>query len=84
MDGRMTEQQKLIKKLEFIITQSLLAEEWKGALKDAVSEIRKRIPVPAELEGGGRTWWEVCGDCHGIINQADNYCKHCGRPVAWE
>ena len=43
----------------------------------------KEEEIPAELEGGGSTWWMVCGDCHGTIETNDRYCKHCGRKVRW-
>ena len=39
-------------------------------------------PVPYEVEGGGSTWWYVCGECHGNVDGWDNYCKHCGRKIA--
>ena len=38
-------------------------------------------PVNAEVEGGGSSWWCVCGECHGIIDFKDSYCKHCGRKI---
>lgn len=41
-------------------------------------------PVPAEIEGGGSTWWYVCGECHGSINCDDSYCRHCGRKIKHE
>ena len=41
-------------------------------------------PEQAELEGGGHTWWYVCGDCHGAIDNKDSYCRHCGRKVKWD
>ncbi|MBP5726637.1 MAG: hypothetical protein J6Y48_06130 [Clostridia bacterium] len=41
-------------------------------------------PAEVEMEGGGSSWWYVCGDCHGAIDKWDNYCKHCGRPVKKE
>ena len=37
--------------------------------------------VEAELEGGGSFWWHVCGDCHGTIDENDEYCRHCGRRI---
>jgi len=46
---------------------------------DAVAEHFK--PVQIELEGGGTTWWHVCEDCHGAIDENDLFCRHCGRPV---
>ena len=41
-------------------------------------------PVPAELEGGGCSWWYVCGECHGEIDWKDKICPHCKTPVKWE
>ena len=41
-------------------------------------------PVPSEIEGGGHTWWYVCGDCHGSLDPSDSYCKHCGRKIKHE
>lgn len=38
-------------------------------------------PVDIELEGGGSTWWYVCGECHGTIDERDAYCRHCGRKL---
>ena len=41
-------------------------------------------PESAEIEGGGSTWFYVCGECHGAIDSWDNYCKHCGRKIKHE
>ena len=41
-------------------------------------------PAEAEIEGGGSSWFYVCGDCHGIIDWKDAYCHHCGRKVKWD
>lgn len=46
-------------------------------------DFKEEEAVPAELEGGGTTWWMVCGDCHGAIDTNDRYCKHCGVKVKW-
>lgn len=40
--------------------------------------------VPAELEGGGYSWWWVCGDCHGTIRYGEKICRHCGVKVEWD
>lgn len=47
-----------------------------------MSEERK--PVEAELEGGGTTWWYVCGECHGAVNYLADICPHCKAIVSWE
>ena len=41
-------------------------------------------PVPPDMEGGGFSWYPVCGACHGVIGDMDSYCKHCGTPVLKE
>lgn len=38
-------------------------------------------PVEPEMEGGGSSWWMVCGACHGEIDPSDRYCRHCGRGI---
>ena len=52
--------------------------------EDALELLKELDPVETELEGGGYNWWHVCGDCHGAIDQNDNYCKHCGRRIKHE
>lgn len=47
-----------------------------------MSEERK--PVEAELEGGGTTWWYVCGECHGAVNYLADICPHCKTRLTWE
>ena len=37
----------------------------------------------AEIEGGGTSWWFVCGECHTAIDNKDNYCRECGRKIVW-
>ena len=46
-------------------------------------DFKEEEATPAEMEGGGSTWWIVCGACHGAIDTNDHYCKHCGRKVRW-
>lgn len=40
-------------------------------------------PVEAEREGGGSSWWYVCGECHVEISSFDVFCKGCGRRIRW-
>ena len=46
--------------------------------------LKELYPVEPELEGGGSTWWHVCGECHGAIDASDRYCRHCGRRIKHE
>lgn len=58
-----------------------------GPFIEMLKEARDLIqedPAPAEVEGGGSSWWWVCGDCHGTIDRGDIYCRHCGRKIKWE
>ena len=43
----------------------------------------EKKPVPAEIEGGGWSWWYVCGECHGAIDYKVKECPHCKTPVDW-
>lgn len=54
-----------------------------GIIRAAISMLKEQEPVQAELEGGGSTWWIVCGECRGPIDTNDHYCKHCGKKVKW-
>ena len=38
-------------------------------------------PSEIEIEGGGHSWFYVCGECHGAVDNWDHYCKHCGRKI---
>lgn len=50
-------------------------------METAAKTLESRMPVEPELEGGGSSWWHVCGECHGMIDKNDLFCRHCGRPV---
>lgn len=39
--------------------------------------------IPAELEGGGWSWWFVCGKCHGTIDYKVEECPHCHNLIDW-
>ena len=41
-------------------------------------------PGDPEIEGDGRSsWWYVCPDCHGQVDNGDGYCRHCGKGLRW-
>lgn len=48
---------------------------------DALALLKELEPVEPEMEGGGSSWWMVCGECHGQIDEKDDYCRHCGRRI---
>ena len=41
-------------------------------------------PVQANVEGGGNSWWYVCGECRSSLNPGDKYCHECGRKVVFK
>lgn len=56
---------------------------WKQAdlMEKAMEGLRRNIPHEMETEGGGSSWWYVCPECHGAIDQQDRFCRHCGQAV---
>lgn len=73
------------------MSQKLTAEVLENALKHGKFNIPLRNaienaivhlkPVPVEIEGGGHTWFEVCGECHGSLQSWWKFCPECGRGV---
>ena len=47
----------------------------------AIDALRRNIQREMETEGGGSSWWYVCPECHGAIDDSDHYCRHCGQAV---
>ena len=68
-----------VMKMSFIDSKEALE-----ILDSAISHLKRQEPVEADFEGGGSSWWYVCGDCHGAIDSRDHYCKHCGREIIWK
>ena len=50
----------------------------RNAIENAVVHLK---PVPFELEGGGKTWFETCGVCHSTLQSWWKFCPECGRGV---
>ena len=61
--------------------RSYTAFEVSNTCRKAAEKIRREIPMEKEIEGGGSTWWYVCPECHGAIDNRDHWCKHCGQAV---
>lgn len=36
-----------------------------------------------EIEGGGYSWWNVCGECHTAVDRKDKTCPVCHRELNW-
>jgi len=50
-------------------------------IADAIDMLKKQLPAKVETEDGGTSWWHVCGECRGVVDDSDKFCKHCGRPL---
>ena len=61
--------------------QSFGCFKYSETLKTAADKLERQIPQEMELEGGGTTWWYVCPECHGAIDDRDKFCRHCGQAV---
>lgn len=50
--------------------------------KYTIQELLDRmIQKDKNVEGGGTTWWMVCPECHGAVDQQDHFCRHCGQAL---
>ena len=87
---RMTEVQKAIQSVER--ARRLIEEKEKQGsddyillecLTDAANGLQMR-QSEVETEGGGHSWCYVCGECHGITNYRDSFCRHCGCRLIWD
>ena len=47
--------------------------------EDALALLKERGAAQIEVEGGGYTWWHICGECRGAVDHTDKFCRHCGR-----
>lgn len=56
------------------------SEDADAVLNDAITRM---TPKEIEVEGGGSSWWHVCPECHGAIDDRDSFCRHCGQAVKW-
>lgn len=82
----MTENEKLICTLQNRIDNARnrgmkVATVFISTLSQCMKIVKEQKPTEPELEGGGSTWWYVCGECHGRIDDRDAYCRHCGRRI---
>lgn len=50
----------------------------------AAEELQAGENVEPEFEGGGHSWWWVCGECRTMIDERDKFCRECGRRLKWD
>lgn len=75
-----------IKEAVRIMEENMPRRKWINPDNDALAEATETVvehfkPAEIELEGGGSTWWHVCPECHGEVDAADHFCRHCGKAV---
>ena len=82
--------EKLTKGLECCLSPVTMCGECPYTVRNCLDMKRdmytlvKQQTAEAELEGGGHTWFFVCGECHGSIDTHDKFCRHCGRGIIWK
>ena len=52
--------------------------------KETAEAMERLEPKESQPEGGGRSWFYVCGECHGQIDPRDKFCRWCGHPIRWK
>lgn len=73
---------KRSKTVEIFISTLVKCKELLKEQEEKEKDIQEAMH--AELEGGGSTWWYVCGECHTVIATKSKYCRECGRRVIWK
>ena len=75
----------LVQRLRQLASNKLFDKQISATLDCAAYIIeRETKTAEVELEGGGSSWWYVCGECHTAINPKDKFCHECGRRLIWK
>lgn len=52
--------------------------------EDMKKLLQRDESLEIEIEGDARSsWWFVCPECHGAVDQWDRFCKHCGQRLKY-
>ena len=51
--------------------------------RKAAKELKRCVPMEAEVEGGGHSWWYVCPERHVGIIRDQHFCQCCGQKLQW-
>lgn len=57
------------------------SEQFKELITGAYELLK---PEPAEMEGGGSSWWYVCPECHVNTKYGTRFCGSCGKEIIWK
>ena len=88
--GKYFKQRDVIKRDQFMRLEGndveiiLTRKDWtkfSAEIMQALDQLGILEPKPAEIEGGGSTWWHVCPECHGQVDKGDSFCRHCGQAL---
>lgn len=75
-----TKAEAVIKDLEKI--KEVLRKDQTPAIDAAIALIMCG-ETEAEIEGSGKTWVFVCGECRSVLQGHAKFCAECGRRVNW-
>ena len=60
-----------------------LRKEHAKAILELLKE-QEAVEPKKESDDYPGSWWYVCGNCGGVIDWHDMYCRHCGQAVKWK
>lgn len=85
----MIDEKRLKKGLECCLSPVTMCNECPYGVRNCIDmkqdmyDLLTANTAEAEIEGGGLTWFFVCGECHTAIDSNDKYCRQCGRGIVW-
>ena len=78
----------IIQELNQAASSGMLSNELIETLDEAVKTLNhfnaEVLEAEAEIDGGGMSWFYVCGECRSVINRWHKYCHECGRRLIWK
>ena len=76
----------LVQRLRQLASDKILNKQISATLDCAANIIERETKTSeVELEGGGTTYFYVCGECRTITATGHaKYCHECGRRLIWK
>lgn len=79
----MTDRNKVIEGLEYLITAYAFHCDDAECLGEAVELLKEQEPIPVKIHAGAGSQWYISGCCGYPISPGANYCPECGKKVLW-
>ena len=69
------------KYLEIWAEPDKISNAYDLAIEALIADAHAVKPIIEKALYDFESWHYVCGSCNGQIDKADNYCRHCGKPI---